>query len=137
MCFGTGLSIQVGLNGGGFFCVSLHLNQSVHTISNAKGATNLMLHENFSRILSKTFYTSSDLEIFKTYPIIYVTQNQILNQNNLLIEVLNNVISNLKAKCKGSILPIIQVTGVYAGPAPDEALAGETLVWAWPPTAIT
>lgn len=52
------------------------------------------------------------------------------------MKVLNNVVSNLKEKCKGSILPIIQVTRVDAGPSPDEVLAGETLVWPRPPTAI-
>lgn len=47
------------------------------------------------------------------------------------------LISSSGEKHEGSVLPIVEVAGVDAGPAPDEALAGQALVWPWPPAAIT
>lgn len=47
------------------------------------------------------------------------------------------LISSSGEKHRGSVLPIVEVAGVDAGPAPDEALAGQALVWPRPPAAIT
>lgn len=44
--------------------------------------------------------------------------------------------SSFGERPKGSVLPVIEVAGVDAGPAPDEALAGQALVRPWPPAAV-
>lgn len=47
------------------------------------------------------------------------------------------LISSFREKHKGNVLPLVEVAGVYAGPPPDEALAGQALVRPWPPAAVT